>query len=143
MGAVSQVAYLANYQTATSSAGPAPTLLTNVSQGLSGVTTGAMTPPSIDSPPCSSGGEGSALSGIPSWSLHIYPMVISVFKIIHGREKFLDDVNTNVAQLLQAVAPAQARFPRGSQASWRCASPVGSPGGSRLSSQFSTLCFIQ
>merc|ERR1719341_2539043 len=37
-----------------------------VSQGLSGVTTGAMTPPSIDSPPCSSGGEGSALSASSS-----------------------------------------------------------------------------
>ena len=37
-----------------------------VPQGLSGVTTGAMTPPTIDSPPCSSGGEGSALSGMSS-----------------------------------------------------------------------------
>ena len=32
-------------------------------QGHPGVTTGAMTPPTIDSPPCSSGGEGSSLSG--------------------------------------------------------------------------------
>merc|ERR1719430_1418391 len=37
-----------------------------VSQGLSGVTTGAMTPPAIDSPPCSSGGEGSTLSASSS-----------------------------------------------------------------------------
>ena len=37
-----------------------------VPQGLAGVTTGAMTPPTIDSPPCSSGGEGSALSGMSS-----------------------------------------------------------------------------
>ena len=34
-----------------------------VFQGHPGVTTGAMTPPTIDSPPCSSGGEGSSLSG--------------------------------------------------------------------------------
>merc|ERR1719266_3121098 len=37
-----------------------------VSQGLAGVTTGAMTPPTIDSPPCFSGGEGFALSASSS-----------------------------------------------------------------------------
>merc|ERR1719447_151125 len=37
-----------------------------VPQGHPGVTTEAMTPPTIDSPPCSSGGEGSSLSASSS-----------------------------------------------------------------------------
>ena len=56
MGAVSQVAYLTNNQTATSTNPPD----IYVPQGLSGVTTGAMT-----------GGEGSALSGVSSCRLHM------------------------------------------------------------------------
>ena len=48
--------------------------------------------------------------------------------IIHSGEKVLD-LNLYPAQLLRAVVPAQARCPRGSLASWPCASPAASPGG--------------
>ena len=107
-------------------------------QGHPGVTTGAMTPPTIDSPPCSSGGEGSSLSG---GGIINYALTRSVEKNIFQRSTLitpplslhqLQTISTSIPQPLRAVAQVLGNYLNGSLESLPCANSVASLGGRQL-----------
>ena len=106
-------------------------------QGHPGVTTGAMTPPTIDSPPCSSGGEGSSLSG---GGIINYALNRSVEKNIFQKPTLItplsfhlsQTISTSIPQPLRAVAQVLGNYLNVSLESLLCASSVASLGGRQL-----------